>query len=195
MKQSEPQFPPTKPLGLVLRRAALISTAQIEVALRDRLEYEELRIGEILALRGWIKAQTADFFADYWSALVTQKWQHPIGYYFRKAALLDEDRVNAIVVEQKRRYPRLRFGELAVEKQWLKAKTVDFFLQAQKCHSDTPALIDIINRVLNSGQINSLQEDRFLAAMLQNVSLSPSEQAGIQEIFKRIQTGQLRVVK
>jgi hypothetical protein len=195
VKQSEPQLPPTKPLGLVLRRAALISTAQIEVALRDRIQYEELRIGEILALRGWIKAETADFFADDWPLLVTQKWQHPIGFYFKEAALLDEDRVNAIVAEQKRRSPRPRFGELVVEKQWLKPTTVDLFWQAKESHSGTPTLTDIIERILNSGQITSSEEDRFLAAMLQDVSLSPFEQAGIQEIFKRIQSGRLQVVK
>jgi hypothetical protein len=178
-----------------LQQAALISSAQVEVALRDRVEYPELRIGEILALHGWLKAETADFFAERWPLLITQQWVYPIGYYLKEAALLEKIQIDNILFEQRRRKTWLRFGELVVQKKWLKQTTIDFFLLAKKGHSSTSTLADIIDRVLNSGQITCLEQDRFLEVMLQETPLSDLEQAGIQEIFKRIQTGQLQIVK
>ena len=53
-----------KPLGLVLQEANLLAVPQIQLALRDQISYPYLRLGEILAMRGWIKQETADFFAQ-----------------------------------------------------------------------------------------------------------------------------------
>lgn len=195
MKKSELKFPPSKPLGLVLQKAALVSSAQIEVALRDRREYKDLRIGEILALHGWIKSQTADFFAEQWPILIEEQWQYPIGYYLKQAALLNDIQINAIVAEQEQIAKRLRFGELAVKKQWLKPDTIDLFLMAQQYRGSGLILTEIIDRVLYYDRIDPIEQDRFLAAMIQADSLSPDELAGIQEIFKRIQAGKLLVVK
>lgn len=195
MKQSEPIVPPSKPLGLVLQRAALVSASQIEVALRDRQEYKEMRIGEILALHGWVKAQTANFFAERWPLLLKQKWGHPLGYYLQEAALLNEEQVDIIIVEQHLKETRLLFGELVIEKQWLNPITIDFFLQAKESYNYSLTLSDLIDRVLNSSQITSSEQERFLAMMLQQVTLSASELDGIQEIFKRIQTGRLQIVR
>ena len=44
-------------LGESLREAGLISQAQLNTALRDKMEYRVQRIGEILALRGWLKQE------------------------------------------------------------------------------------------------------------------------------------------
>ena len=55
-----------KPLGLVLRKAGLVSSQQVEQALQESLNLPQCRIGEILAIRGWIHPQTADFFAEIW---------------------------------------------------------------------------------------------------------------------------------
>jgi hypothetical protein len=195
VKKSELKFPPSKPLGLVLQKAALVSSAQIEVALRDRREYKDLRIGEILALHGWIKSQTADFFAEQWPILIEEQWQYPIGYYLKQAALLNDIQVSAIVAEQEQIAKRLRFGELAVKKQWLKSDTIDLFLMAQQYRGSGLILTEIIDRVLYYDRIDPIEQDRFLAAMIQADSLSPDELAGIQEIFKRIQAGKLLVVK
>lgn len=195
MNKFEFNFPPSKPLGLVLQKAALVSPAQIEVALRDRREYKDLRIGEILALHGWIKAQTADFFAEQWPLLLKEQWQYPLGYYLKQAALLNDAQISAIVTEQKQIVKRLRFGELAINKQWLKSDTIDLFLMAQGCCGSGSILAEIIDRVLYYDRIDPTEQDRFLAAMIQADSLSPSELTGIQEIFKRIQAGKLLVVK
>jgi hypothetical protein len=111
-----------KPLGLIVQQAALVFSAQVEIALRDCQEYEDLRIGEVLSLRGWIKSKTADFFAEKWSLLLKQKWEQPIGYYLEEAALLVRSQIEIILVEQIQ-LPQLeksRFGEMAISKKWLK---------------------------------------------------------------------------
>ena len=42
-----------KPLGQLLNEAGLISAKQIEIALQEQVEIPQMKIGEILALRGW----------------------------------------------------------------------------------------------------------------------------------------------
>ncbi|NMF66425.1 hypothetical protein [Brasilonema octagenarum] len=116
-----------KPLGEVLQLADLISIAQIEFALQEQIQNKNMRLGEILALQGWIKQETADFFAQKWSDLLNQKPKQPLGEYLKKAGLLDEYQVKTILCEQKQM--GLRFGELAVQKGWLKPTTINFFLE------------------------------------------------------------------
>ena len=65
-----------KPLGLVLRKAGLISSAQVEIALKESLSLPKYKIGEILAIRGWIKPETADFFAEIWPYIIKSKSNH-----------------------------------------------------------------------------------------------------------------------
>ena len=116
-----------KPLGEILQLADLISIAQIEFALQEQIQNKNMRLGEILALQGWIKQETADFFAQKWSDLLNQKPKQPLGEYLKKAGLLDEYQVKTILCEQKQM--GLRFGELAVQKGWLKPTTINFFLE------------------------------------------------------------------
>ncbi|QDL11852.1 hypothetical protein DP113_31805 [Brasilonema octagenarum UFV-E1] len=116
-----------KPLGEVLQLADLISIAQIEFALQEQIQNKNMRLGEILALQGWIKQETADFFAQKWSDMLNQKPKQPLGEYLKKAGLLDEYQVKTILCEQKQM--GLRFGELAVHKGWLKPTTINFFLE------------------------------------------------------------------
>jgi hypothetical protein len=122
-----PQSSSTKPLGNILQEADLVSASQIELALQDRTCYQDLRIGEILALRGWLKQETADFFVQQWPALLQQKQQMPLGYYLRAAGLLDEEQIRLLLSEQGR--IGLRLGALAVLKGWLKPATLEFFLK------------------------------------------------------------------
>jgi tetratricopeptide (TPR) repeat protein len=114
-------------LGIVLQQAGLVSVSQVEKALEQQNQTStHLKIGEILASQGRIKPQTADFFAERWSKLVTKKPQQPIGQYFKQAALLNEQQIQIILDEQKQ--TKLKFGEIAIAKGWLKQGTVDFFL-------------------------------------------------------------------
>ncbi|MEN9518051.1 MAG: hypothetical protein RLZZ381_639 [Cyanobacteriota bacterium] len=116
-----------KPIGTILQEADLITTPQLEVALRDQAYYEDMRLGEILALRGWIKQDTADFFVQDWFKLVNNRINHPIGFYLNKAGLLSESDIQKILKEQSEN--SLRFGDAAIKQGLLKPNTVNFFLQ------------------------------------------------------------------
>jgi hypothetical protein len=118
-----------KPLGVILEQAGLVALPQIEVALRDQAYCSNLLIGEILALRGWIKQETADFFAQELPALIQQEKTEPIGQYFKRAALLDDIQIQDILAAQKQGQTWIRFGALAVFKGYIKQSTLDFFLE------------------------------------------------------------------
>ena len=121
-----PKFFLPKRLGEVLCQSGLITVAQLEVALYDQREYSHIRLGEILALRGWLKQETADFFAEQWPQLYTNGHQHPLGHYLQQAALLDGQQVAEILNEQQQ--TALKFGALAVLHGWIHQQTLDFFL-------------------------------------------------------------------
>lgn len=120
-----------KPLGEILVEAGLVSLAQIEIALQEQSQ-SSLKIGEILALHGWIKQETADFFVEQWAKLLEKEEKQPLIYYFKQAALLDEQQIATLLQEQKKqqekRKKKIRFHNLAVERGYLKRITVDYFL-------------------------------------------------------------------
>lgn len=116
-----------KPLGETLIEADLVSPAQVQLALRDQRNRQELILGEILALRGWIKQETANFFARRWFEQLSEDSHHPIGYYFQEAALLNEKQIQEILDEQKRNW--FKFGAIAVLKGWMKQNTVNYFIK------------------------------------------------------------------
>jgi hypothetical protein len=59
--QTPLQQEPQRRLGSYLLEAGLISKAQIEVVLNDQQNLCEMRFGEVLVARGWIKPETIDF--------------------------------------------------------------------------------------------------------------------------------------
>lgn len=129
-----PKFPDRQPIGEILQKANLISSAQIDVALRDQKRYQELnlgdlKIGEILALRGWLKQETADFFAKKWNTLLSQEQKKPLGYYLCEAALLNEQQIIYLLEEQQKLSTKLRLGELAYLEGWLNLKTINYFVK------------------------------------------------------------------
>jgi hypothetical protein len=115
------------PVGIMLRAAGLISAAQLDMALQEQTAYEDLRIGEIFALHGWLKQETVDFFVERWPELLNSKPPKELGYYLKAAALLDDHQLNNILQEQYQ--TGLRIGAIAVLKGWLKQSTLDFLLQ------------------------------------------------------------------
>lgn len=116
-----------KPIGEILQEAGLITSPQLEVALRDQAYYQDMRLGEILALRGWIKQDTADFFVQEWFKLINRRIEHPIGFYLQQAGLLTEEDIKIILLEQ-HKYS-LRFGDTAIQQGLVKPDTINFFLQ------------------------------------------------------------------
>ncbi len=116
------------PLGELLQQAGLLSELQIQLALEEQASGNNLRFGEILASRGWLRQETIDFFVDGLPKIATSVQKQPLGYYLKQAHLLDDAQINAILAEQKQL--NLRFGEIAVNKGWLKPETIDSVLNS-----------------------------------------------------------------
>jgi hypothetical protein len=121
------KLPQNKLLGEILEQAGLVSDEQIQIALAERRESHNLRVGEILALRGWIEQRTADFFADEWCNLVNQTERQLLGYYLEKSGLLTKQQTTSILEEQKKLW--VKFGAIAILQGLLRQETVDFFLE------------------------------------------------------------------
>jgi tetratricopeptide (TPR) repeat protein len=116
-----------KPLGLVLQKAGLVSPEQVKIALKALVSLPNCKIGEIMANKGWINQQTADFFAEQWPKLLTRKQQQPLGQYLKAAGLIDQSQIIAILLEQTD--SGLKFGASAVIKGLISQTTLDFFLE------------------------------------------------------------------
>ena len=143
-------------LGVILQQAGLVTAVRLKQALEQQKSDKKSNIGEILANRGDINRQTADFFAERWFKLVEEKDKQPIGQYLKQAGLLTDEQIQIILEEQKQ--TELKFGELAIAKGWLEQTTVDFFLQhllkesnlKQKTEGDRTT--NSVNSVFNSEQ-------------------------------------------
>ena len=116
------------PLGLLLQNAGLINDKQLQKALETQAKYTRMKLGEILVLQEGLQAKTIDFFVEQWHKLIDIGQQFPIGYYFKKACLLNEQQIEIILEEQKD--SKQKFGAIAVQKGWIRPTTVDFFLNA-----------------------------------------------------------------
>ena len=110
-----------------MQQAGLVTSKQVEQALKQQQQNRDRKIGEILVSQGVINSRTADFFAERWLGLLQQQPKQPIGQYFKQAQLLDESQIQAILQEQQT--TAQKFGEMAIAKGWIGQKTVDFFLQ------------------------------------------------------------------
>ena len=159
-------------LGVILQQAGLVSAERVKLALEQQSQSgKKAKIGEILAERGDLNQETADFFAERWFELATEQPKQPIGQYLKQAGLLNEQQIQTILEEQKR--TQLKFGELAIAKGWLKQTTIDFFLryllQQSNLHSQTEVkevnkVTDPADAVSQSEQISSDtgKHDKFL---------------------------------
>jgi hypothetical protein len=112
------------PLGQILEEAGLVSSYQVDVALRDQVYNANLLIGEILALRGWIDQETADFFAVDFPLIQKQQQRELIGTYLARAKLLTKEQIDSILEEQE--VTLIPFVSIAVLKGYLKQKTLNF---------------------------------------------------------------------
>lgn len=127
LRNSQPDAMRYQPkIGDILREADLVSEHQVELALQAKEHYSHLLLGEILAMQGWLKPETADFFVEEWSNLLKKRYREPLGYYLEQAALLESKDIEAILEEQIQ--TGVRFGTVAVLKGLIKSTTLDFFL-------------------------------------------------------------------
>jgi hypothetical protein len=123
---------PSRKIGEILRQAYLITPTQLEEALQEQARGPHQRLGEILARKGLIKPETADFFAQKWEKLVQEQEsspRQPLGFYLKEAGLLDDSQIRAIVDEQQEKSLWVRLGTMAVLKGWLAQSTIDFFVE------------------------------------------------------------------
>ncbi len=174
------------PLGAVLQQAGLVSADRLKEALQQQNKSrEKLRIGEILASQGHINPETADFFAERWSTVVQQQPKQPIGQYLKQAALLDEAQIQVILNDQKQ--SKLKFGELAIAKGWLKQKTIDFFLRylAPESANQTEAITD--NKLENLSKVEYSQRihEGFYKIKLRLLNLKEQD-AYSEEVLERV---------
>lgn len=116
----------TKTLGEILQEADLVSSRQIESALQYKMQYPDLRIGEILVHKKLIKPETADFFVQDWTKAVMESEKNALGYYLQQAAILNSEQIELILAAQ--RDSGVRFGTVAVFQGFIKSTTLDFFL-------------------------------------------------------------------
>ncbi len=156
------------PLGAILQEAGLVSNAQIQVALLDQIEHDYLLLGEILALHGWVKQETADFFALRWHELLKQKHKQPIGQCLLEAGLLTDEQIKDILQEQQKTL--IRFGALTVVKGYLRKNTIDFFVKyLYPTYKKKSAFITshessmiIPNKQLNQVNIDEQEKNRII---------------------------------
>ena len=144
-----------KPLGLVLQKAGLVSPEKVKIALKVQNTLPERRIGEIMALKGWIKPQTADFFAEQWSKLLLQKKQPPLGQYLKQAGLIDDATIDTILAEQGRN--GIRFGALAVSQGIIAPNTLNFFLEQLEIVKSQKHLKTAIPQFAQSQHLNQIE--------------------------------------
>ncbi|WP_413161936.1 WecB/TagA/CpsF family glycosyltransferase [Capilliphycus salinus ALCB114379] len=114
-------------LGQLLQEAGLLTPNQVNLVLDAQAQQRHLRFGEIVADWGWVNQDTIDFFAEQLPKVATEPRKQPIGHYLKAANLLSDHQIEAILIEQSQ--TRMRFGEIAVEKGWLKNETVDSILR------------------------------------------------------------------
>ena len=112
------------PIGALLQAAGLVSEQQINIALNTQSKYNKMRLGEILVLQTGIKEKTINFFVDKWRKIKFTGKQFPLGYYLKKAALLDEEQIKIVLQEQKQN--EQKFGTIVVQKGWLSKLTALF---------------------------------------------------------------------
>lgn len=115
-----------RPLGMLLQNAGLIDSKQLHNALKVQSKYPEMKLGEILVLQEEIETKTINFFVNKWQEIEQEGRQFPIGYYLKNASLLNEQQIQNILAEQKKN--KLKFGDIAVHKGWLRQNTVNFFI-------------------------------------------------------------------
>jgi hypothetical protein len=160
-----------KPLGLILREAGLITPAQVEVALQDQ-QYYQLPLGEILSLHGWIRQETADFFAEAWPTLFLSSYLQPLGYYLKSAALLSDEQIELILEEQKQL--GIRFGALAVLKGWVSQTTIDYFLE--NLLADAKSVSDFQHKNVGSRSFSSPEKKELILPSSYKNIISNKEQ-------------------
>lgn len=119
-------FSEYQPIGQVLQKAGLLSPEQVEKILQYQSDYRHQKFGDIVDSWGLLPKDTVDFFAEQLHGLKMGSPKYPLGQYLKQARLLDDKKINLILEEQSK--TGVKFGEIAVNKGWVKQQTVDFLI-------------------------------------------------------------------
>ena len=148
-----------KPIGKLLTEAGLVSKTQVELALQDQKNFPDLRLGEIMVRRGWINAQTADFFVEDWSNIINAENRKPLGEYLAQSAILEAQQIEEILEKQKD--TGVRFGAIAVMQGLLRSITLDFFLDNLFPHESSTSPFISMNSS-KSHQVSYDQDEEYV---------------------------------
>ncbi|MEA5417718.1 WecB/TagA/CpsF family glycosyltransferase [Spirulina sp. CCNP1310] len=118
-----------KPLGLLLHEAGLLTMHQVEVLLVKQAKDPDQRFGELAIQHGWLEPKTVHFFLVELPRWLQKHYAHRLLDYLEVAGLLSHGQIEALQVEQQSD-PRA-LEQLAIERGWIKPKTVEFFQRVQ----------------------------------------------------------------
>ena len=149
--------------GELLINSGLVSEAQVQVALRDQAILGRLhRIGEILALRGWVRQETIDFLIIDLPNIIQQASKLRLGEYLIQARLLTQEQVDELLKEQ--RQCGVRIGSLAVMHGWISKQTLDFFLELLFPEKLNESDLEIRVKVVSNQAKDSLKKSSMPSA-------------------------------
>ncbi|MGB3513575.1 MAG: WecB/TagA/CpsF family glycosyltransferase [Microcoleaceae cyanobacterium] len=120
-------FSEYQPIGQKLHKAGLLSIEQVKQILQHQSDYRHQKFGNIIADNlKLLSKKTVDFFAEELPILKMKSHKYPLGQYLKLAGFLDDVKINLILEEQTQ--TGMKFGEIAVNKGWVKRETVDFLM-------------------------------------------------------------------
>lgn len=169
-----------------LIQAGLLNEVQVQVAMHDLEINSDLRLSEVLALRGWIAEETVDFFELLWDMRLQQGDRKNIGQYFLEARLITEEQLNDVLEEQKRSH--LLFGEVAVLKGYLKQETVHFFVKHLFPDRLQISKVSPLARAMPSNNNAQHTTGRNMTMQQMEENIAPENQLNKQQNVARIQS-------
>jgi response regulator of citrate/malate metabolism len=113
-----------EPIWLTLQKADLLSQEQVDCILSLQSQNSQLDFSKTVLQKGWLKAETVNFFTREFNQLATKPTSKTIRQICRAAALLSDQQITEILKEQES--TNLEFDEIALNKNWLTPKTIDF---------------------------------------------------------------------
>jgi len=117
------------PIGQRLVDAELISTAQLELVLKDQKAQKRLKsdyyFGEIVVLRNWLSRRTIEFFLNLAHEVTPEFRRQPLGQKLKQADLVTDIQLQRALKDQRR--IQTRIGCILFLNEVVNAATIDYF--------------------------------------------------------------------
>lgn len=120
-------------IGQLLKEAGIIAQPQLDLVLANQRMpvYSEMRLGELLMLRGWVSEQTMSFFVFRWSEIIreakTGKRKVKLGQCIYEADLITREQVLALLREKKA--SKTDPYSLMLAHGYISQKTMNYFIK------------------------------------------------------------------